>query len=99
MRVTLSLTGCSWVVASDSPWLTITSGSTFTASGNVLYSVAANSSGVTRTGHLTVAGQTYTITQVAGCSFTLDATSVLVPWQGTKATVHLTASNSSSSTP
>ena len=93
--VTLGQFGCSWVVSSDSAWLTITSLSTFTGSGAVLYAVAANTTGITRTGHLTIAGQTFTVTQVAGCSFTLDVTSVSVPWQGVTATVNLTASNSS----
>jgi hypothetical protein len=93
--VTLGLFGCSWAVSSDSTWLTITSPSTFTGSGAVLYAVAANTTGVTRTGILTVAGQTFTVTQVAGCSFALDVTSASVPWQGVTATVNLTASNSS----
>ncbi|MGA3099117.1 MAG: SBBP repeat-containing protein, partial [Bryobacteraceae bacterium] len=76
VHVTLgSVEGCSWVVSSDSTWITITSASAFTASGNVLYSVAANTTGVTRTGTLTIAGQTFTVTQVAGCSFTLSSSS------------------------
>ncbi|MGA3097515.1 MAG: FG-GAP-like repeat-containing protein [Bryobacteraceae bacterium] len=96
VHVTLgSVEGCSWVVSSDSPWITITSAPTFAASGNVLYSVAANSTGVTRTGTLTIAGQTFTVTQVAGCSFSLDSTSASIPWQGGQTTVNLTASDSS----
>jgi hypothetical protein len=93
--VTLGQYGCSWVISSDSPWLTITSPSTFTGSGAVLYAVAANTTGVTRSGHLTVAGQTFTVTQVAGCSFSLDSTSASIPWQGGQITAQLTASNSS----
>jgi len=73
--------------------ITITSATSFAASGAVLYTVAANSSGVTRTGHLTVAGQTFTVTQVAGCSFTLDTTSLVVPWQGQQRMLQLTASS------
>ena len=95
VHVTLgSVEGCSWVVSSDSTWITITSASAFTASGNVLYSVAANTTGVTRTGTLTIAGQTFTVTQVAGCSFTLSSSSASIPWQGGQVTVLLDASNS-----
>jgi len=93
VRVTLNQTPCSWQVSSDSAWITITSATSFAASGAVLYTVAANSSGVTRTGHLTVAGQTFTVTQVAGCSFTLDTTSLVVPWQGQQRMLQLTASS------
>jgi hypothetical protein len=95
VRVTLNQTPCSWQVFSDSAWITITSATSFAASGAVLYTVAANSSGVTRTGHLTIAGQTFTVTQVAGCSFTLDTTSLVVPWQGQQRMLQLTASSPS----
>jgi hypothetical protein len=95
VRVTLNQTPCSWQVFSDSTWIAITSATTFAASGAVLYTVAANLSGVTRTGHLTVAGQTFTVTQVAGCSFTLDTTSLVVPWQGQQRMLQLTASSPS----
>ena len=94
VHITLGQEFCSWTTASDAPWLTITSTYAFSASGTVFYSVAPNSTGATRTGHLTVAGQTVTITQVAGCSFTLDSASSLVPWQGGSVTVNLIASSS-----
>ncbi|MGO9094328.1 MAG: SBBP repeat-containing protein [Bryobacteraceae bacterium] len=95
VRVTLNQTPCSWQVFSDSAWITITSATTFAASGAVLYTVSANSSGVTRTGHLTVAGQTFTVTQVAGCSFMLGTTSLVAPWQGEQLMLQLTASSPS----
>jgi hypothetical protein len=59
----------------------------------VEYVVAQNNTGSTRTGTLTIAGTIFTVTQVAGCSFDLNITSVTVPWEGVKATVRLTASN------
>ncbi|MGA2183523.1 MAG: SBBP repeat-containing protein [Bryobacteraceae bacterium] len=96
VRVTLNQQGCSWSVSSDSVWITITSATSFNGSGAVLYTVADYSYTTgTRTGHLSIAGQTFTITQVAGCHFTIDIPSVSVPWQGQQGTIQLTASNSS----
>ena len=58
--------GCPWSAAStsnDSSWITVTSGSSGIGNGTVNYSVSANIDAVSRTGAITVAGQTYTITQ------------------------------------
>ena len=44
-------------------WVTITSGSSGTGNGAVSYTVQANMSSTARTGTLTIAGQTYVITQ------------------------------------
>jgi subtilisin family serine protease len=57
--------GCSWSAASNDPsFITITSGAGGTGNGTVGYSVAANT-GLARTGTLTIAGQTFTVTQAA----------------------------------
>jgi hypothetical protein len=55
---------CAWTAASNAAWLTVTSGATGTGNGSVGFSVAANA-GAERTGTLTVAGQTFTVTQAA----------------------------------
>lgn len=63
---TLSVTtgaGCAWTAASNAAWLTIASGAAGTGSGSVGYSVAANAGTALRTGTLTVAGQTITVSQ------------------------------------
>lgn len=54
--------GCSWTAASNAAWITLadTGG---TGSGAVAFQVAANPSKFSRTGTLTVAGQTVSITQ------------------------------------
>jgi YVTN family beta-propeller protein len=57
-------TGCSWAATSDSPWLVITSGTGGSGGGTVRFSVSANT-GPARTGTLTIAGQTFTVTQAA----------------------------------
>jgi uncharacterized protein (TIGR03437 family) len=55
--------GCAWTAASNANWITITSGVPGAGNGTVQYSVAANTSTSSRTGTLTIAGQTFTVTQ------------------------------------
>jgi CSLREA domain-containing protein len=58
--------GCTWAAVSDAPtWLTISSGASGTGNGTVTYSVAANPSSSPRSGTLTIAGETFTVTQIA----------------------------------
>jgi hypothetical protein len=58
--------GCQWsaTASASAPWITLTSGSSGVGSGAVGYSLAANP-GAQRLGTITVAGQTYTVTQAA----------------------------------
>ena len=60
-----AVTGFAWSAASDSPWLTITAGGTGSGPGTIQYAIAANSTGSARTGHITIAGETFTITQTS----------------------------------
>jgi hypothetical protein len=63
--VTVTTTSaCAWTASSNVPWLTITSGAAGTGNGSVGFSAAANTLG-SRTGTLTIAGQTFTVTQDA----------------------------------
>ncbi|OQX02326.1 MAG: hypothetical protein BWK80_58105 [Desulfobacteraceae bacterium IS3] len=55
--------GCSWTITSNASWITITSGSTGTGNGTVSYSVLANTDANSRTGTLTIAGQTFSVLQ------------------------------------
>jgi hypothetical protein len=48
---------------SNASWITITSGATGTDDGTVKYTVQANSTDNNRTGTLTIAGQTFTLTE------------------------------------
>jgi hypothetical protein len=54
---------CSWQATSDSPWITITSGSTGVGSGPANYTVAANATGKSRKGSIRAAGKTFPIKQ------------------------------------
>jgi hypothetical protein len=61
--VTVTTTGaCAWTASSNVPWLTITSGAAGTGNGTVGFSAAVNIAGA-RSGTLTIAGQTFTVTQ------------------------------------
>lgn len=57
--------GCKWTAAESLSWVTVTSGSSGTGSGVVKYSVAANTAVSSRTGSLSIAGNTFTIKQNA----------------------------------
>jgi uncharacterized repeat protein (TIGR01451 family) len=57
-----AITGFDWRAVSDSPWLTVTSG-TGPGAGTVQYALSANATGTGRSGHITVAGEVVTLTQ------------------------------------
>jgi uncharacterized protein (TIGR03437 family) len=58
--------GCAWTASSNASWITIQSGVSGTGNGTVTLSISANTSGSSRSGTLTIGGQTVTITQAAG---------------------------------
>ncbi|MBF0560084.1 MAG: hypothetical protein HQL08_15035, partial [Nitrospirae bacterium] len=63
ISVTASSSSCAWTATASDSWLTISSGSSGTGSGTVNYSVYSNATGASRTGTITIGGQTFTITQ------------------------------------
>jgi hypothetical protein len=65
---------CSWTATTSDPWITITSGTGGIGNGTVTFQVAANLAGA-RTGTMTIAGQTFTVSQASGCVFTVAPTS------------------------
>jgi hypothetical protein len=65
---------CSWLAVSNNAWITITGGSSVTGNGTVSYSITENTGAKRRTGTITIAGQTYTVTQ-AGVPPTITAMS------------------------
>ncbi|HYP52104.1 MAG TPA: M36 family metallopeptidase, partial [Pyrinomonadaceae bacterium] len=62
--------GCAWTAASNAGFITITAGSSGSGSGTVSYSVAANGATTSRTGTLTIAGRTFTVSQAGTSSGT-----------------------------
>ena len=69
--------GCNWTaVSNNTSWITITSGSSGSGNGTVYYSVAANSSASSLTGTMTIAGNTFTVTQSGtSCTYSISPTS------------------------
>jgi hypothetical protein len=69
-------TTCGWVAKSNVDWITFQVGGnpqssiSGTGSTTISYNVASNTSGAPRTGTLSVAGQTHTVTQLGGCTQT-----------------------------
>lgn len=55
--------GCTWSAISNATFITVTGGASGTGNGTVSYSVAANTATTSRTGTITIAGQTFTVTQ------------------------------------
>lgn len=70
--------GCSWTAVSNSSFVTVTAGASGVGNGNVTFSVGANTSGSSRTGTLTVAGENVAIAQSGTSPGVYDGS-----WSGT----------------
>ena len=67
--------GCGWTgVSNSTSWITVTGGSSGTGNGTVTYNVMARTSQTPRTGTLTIAGHTVTVTQAGLCTYTVTPT-------------------------
>jgi hypothetical protein len=82
--------GCPWTAASNANWLTITAGTIGNGPGSVGFTAAPQSGG-SRSGTLTIAGQTFTITQAAGCTFTIAPEVDSIDAEGGSKTIKVTA--------
>ena len=95
VAVTANAADYSWTAISNTAWLTITSGAASTGSGIVTFNVAANTSVNSRTGTLTIGGQTFTVTQSGVTpAYTLASTTGTAPATAGSGTVSLTATPS-----
>jgi hypothetical protein len=55
--------GCTWIATASAGWINITAGASGSGPGTATYSIGANPSTSSRTGSVTVAGQSHSITQ------------------------------------
>ncbi|HMQ05498.1 MAG TPA: choice-of-anchor Q domain-containing protein [Pyrinomonadaceae bacterium] len=62
VQVTAS-NGCAWTASSNAAWITITAGANGSGTGTVTYSVTANPTSAPRSGTLSIAGNTLTVSQ------------------------------------
>jgi hypothetical protein len=63
VNVKASAASCTWTATSGVAWITVTGGRNRTGDDRVEFTVAANSSSTERTGTLTLAGKSVTVTQ------------------------------------
>ena len=84
---------CPWTAASTVPWVSV-SGSGL-GNGTLSYSVQPNTTKDTRTGSITVGGNTLNITQQPVCSFTLAPTFQQIRSSAESGTITVTANVSS----
>ena len=91
--VTANGTNCTWTASSNDSFITITSGSSGSGNGTAHYKVAANTSSNQQVGTMTIAGETFTVTESGttsssgSCSYALSPTSVTLTEKGGKKTV------------
>jgi hypothetical protein len=85
--------GCGWTATSNAVWLTITSAASSSGNGIVTYIVRDNFAATPRIGTMTIAGQTFTVTQegVNTCTFSISPGSQSFPKKGGTGTVNVTA--------
>ncbi len=80
--------GCAWNTVANASWVSVLSSSATTGAGALNFSVAANT-GPARSGTITVGGQSLTVTQANGCTYTLSPASAMVASGGGTGTISL----------
>ena len=63
VKVKPNFSDCAWTVVSNDSFITITDGASGTGKGTVSYTVAANTNTTAVTGSISIAGETFTVTQ------------------------------------
>jgi len=92
VQVRASSALCAWSANSHVDWIDIRSGRDGKGHGAVAYEVAATI-GPSRTGTLTVAGQTVTVTQGQGCTYTIGPERESIPASGGNSSFSLAAAD------
>jgi hypothetical protein len=86
--------GCAWTASSNVPWITIGAGASGLGNGIVTLSVAANTGTSPRDGTVTVAGQTFTVTQAgAACTYAIAPTAAAATSAGGPGSVSVSAAS------
>lgn len=86
---------CAWTAVSNVPWIVITSAAAGNSDTALSYQVQPNSTANDRTGTITIAGQTYTVTQPGQrCNLSLSANLASLPARGGAGSVNVTGGSS-----
>jgi hypothetical protein len=87
-------TGCDWTATSNAAWIAITSADAGSGNDAVSYVVRDNMTASSRTGTISVAGKTFTVTQqgLNNCTFSISPKSKSFSKNGGTATVSVTTS-------
>jgi len=92
--ITATANTCSWTAVSNAAWITITGGGSGAGNGRVTFNAAVNSSG-SRTGTISVAGQTFTLSQAAlSCSYSINPASEAIAAGGGTSTIAVSTGGS-----
>jgi hypothetical protein len=83
-------TGCPWTASSNVSWIAVTAGATGDGNGAVSMQVAP-SSGPERSGTVTIAGQTFTVNQGDGCTYTAQPSAISIAAGGGSRTIDVTS--------
>ena len=79
---------CTWAVQTDAPWIQLRSGTSGKGTAAVDFEIAPGT-GVQRTGTITAAGLRFSVTQTAGCAYTVNPISHTVPSGGGQVTINV----------
>lgn len=82
--------GCPWTATSHASWIFITSGGSGTGDGTVVFGVGEHT-GPQRSGTLTIATRTFTVTQASGCYYIISPTQQSFDRNGGQGVVIVTA--------
>lgn len=81
---------CTWTATTNTSWILVRRGESASGSDTVRLNVAPNA-GNARSGSVSIAGQTFTVTQATSCTFQLGRTSFDIPSSGNPRAVVVTA--------
>lgn len=83
ISVTANSSRCGWTAVANASWISITSGASGSGSGTVTYSVAPNTGKLGRTGTITVAGKTHTVSQASvPCTYGIEPANRIFDYPG-----------------
>ena len=85
-----SQSGCMWTATSNVSWISVTNGGSGNGNGTVSLAIQPNT-GIARTGTVTIAGQTFTVTQASGCAYTLTPANISISANGGNGSFNVTS--------